>query len=256
MVSTNLTTFLDDPAKWGAELNPPPSFDVLGYQEKLNQIAGLSRGKPIVKLFWGGNVTEKVWKEFANGIPTKFENEPLFHIKRPHPILLDYQKIPIRRWILTQRTEPEQYGYGDDSDNTVTDETGQTRLMGYKPKEFYTPYIFIGDHSICPKDCSERKRCYGDYKLPSQAELDLVAEHCYLARQDGFNVNPYQRITQPDIAKGESEIKSKLQAEKEKKNAELDLQSLDWFRTHGHRLRTDFPKGRFIFLGQNQTTKI
>ena len=86
--------------------------------------------------------------------------------------------------------------------------------------------------------------------------MDLVAEHCYLARQDGFNVNPYQRITQTDIAKGESEIKSRLQTEKEKKNEELDAQSLDWFRTHGHRLRTDFPKERFIFLGKNQTTKI
>lgn len=247
-----ITKLRDNPKDWTADYTPALSFDVVSYQHELDKIAGKSRGHSILKLFWGGIETEQRYSKWANGVPIESTQEPKFYARKKHPLLLDFQKVPIRRWIIAQRTEPEQYGYG--KEDTFTDEYGVVKPMVEKPREgYYDAYIYIGDHSLCPIDCSDKKLCFGDYKEPSLDELSLVLEHTFRLMQDK-TTNPYKPLTAEDVERFGLEYKKEKQAKDEAYDKEFDERSFDWWKTHGHRITSDDPSvikhGKYHDLGR------
>lgn len=205
----------DRPKYWTTGYSEPP----LGFGEKLqkqyqnalNAIAGKSRDRPILLLEWGGNAKTKKYVEWSKltGLPLEEREEPKYKLRRESEVLPGvYLFYPIRRWIISQRQEPEQYGYGNDDDITFENELGLKNKAAEKEKELYTPLIYIGDHTYCPPKCCEDKLCVGDYKNPSMDELNWIAEKTWLLQKERI-VDPYSQLTPEDMAKIAKEIPKK-----------------------------------------------
>lgn len=240
----------DPPSKWTADWAVPfTTFDVNDYQDKLNKIAGFSRGEPILKLEWGGTASYEVYTEWVHGSPLSSVLAPKYAIRR---IVNGVElKIPIRRWVIAQRAELEQLDRPK-----FTDERGITKPMGELNRSGeYTPYIFVGDHTYCAPDCCAKKICVGDYKDPGEAELSLIRKHTALLNLE-FEGNPYSKVNSEFKEKIDRDVAYDEKKRKEKENEKFDEQSLEWFRLHGHRLSdsatpTTLKHGKFIDLGAN-----
>lgn len=212
---------------WSRDFVSAPPFSVSEYQERLNAICGKSRGYPIMKLEWGGNATiVKHDRWDSSGTPTHSIIMPRFAVPRKHEFLDHAEYIPIRRWIISERCEPEQYRPDDNSDNTFTDENGVVCTAAEKPHQFYTPYIYVGDHSKCPPNCCEFKLCLGDYKHPDAAELDLLLEVTYSLKTEFFG-NPYAPINEGQLARINKEHQSKAETRLEAEQTSFDEESRD-----------------------------
>lgn len=218
MILTTKHKWRDNPADWTTDYVPyPDGFgerEKEAYQTLINSITGLSRDKPILRLEWGGE--EKVTrydKWDSSGNPIHLIEEPKYKARRESRIIPGvYHFLPMRRWVIAQRQEPEQYGYGDDSDNTYTDEFGVTKKPAEKPTELYTPLIFIGDHSKCEKDCCATRLCPGDYKHPGIPELDWIREKTKLLYKE-FKADPYSPLSPADISRIIRENQPKISLE-------------------------------------------
>lgn len=246
-----MTSFQDNYLDWTGQFVSAPPFDISAFQNQLNRITGLSRGLPILKLEWGCDAKVRKFSKWANGVPIESEDQPKFYFERYHPLILQVIKVPVRRWVITQRTEPEQYGYGDNSDNTFTDEYGSNNLLADKPKDGdYTPYIFVGDHSKCPIDCCKHKLCYGDFKEPNWAELEIITEHTFKLQKE--QIKPYQKLGREDYERIALENKNEQERRQVEADILTDLQSKDWWNTHGHRITSDDPSvlknGKYHFI--------
>lgn len=221
-------------ADWDETYSPQPSFDVKSYQEKLDQVCGKSRGESIMKLFWGGSETiVKYTKWGPDGQPTAVETVPRFAIPRTSAIFGLRIYIPVRRWIICERMEPEQLGVGDETDNTFIDERGVKCYAGDKTdkKHLYVPYIYVGDHSKCPDDCCKDRVCLGDYKTPDQAELDYLLECTYNLHKD-FKGDPYSTLSDEILAEINREYQSKEEKRLETEEIDFEAESKDLYNTH------------------------
>lgn len=169
----------DDWRDWPAEYTPAPDFDRVEFQQKLDDIAGLSRGRSILRLEWGGEEQVSRYGALDEGSakPSEIVFEPKYKLRRWY--LGAKVLVPFRRWVIAQLMEWEEYGYGDDTQTTFIDEQGVLRRAADKPRDFYTPLIYVGDHGKCPKDCCDEKLCPGDFKHPGAAELMWVMEKTY-----------------------------------------------------------------------------
>lgn len=187
----------------------------------------------------------------ATGIPILAVPVPKHAIPRVDSNTGLEVKIPIRRWIITQLQEPEQYGYGDDSDMYFTDENGAACKVAEKDSELYTPLIYIGDHSKCPDNCCEGRICLGDYKHPGRAELEWVKETTFDLRKN-YKHNPYEPLSQSALDEIERDIKYTREKKREKIDEGFDLRMKEWFKVHGHRLTSDDPSvlthGKYKFF--------
>jgi len=256
MITLAKSAIKDHWSDWDEKFIPAPEFDVQSFQEKLNEIAGKSRGNPILKLEWGGDATVTKYTAWDSwGKPTNLLINPRFAIPRRHPIL-DYEMyIPIRRWIITERAEPEQTRPDDDFDNTFTDENGVVCKAGEKTVETYLPYIYVGDHSKCPPNCCETSLCLGDYKPPGNAELNYIREVTYKLVTE-FYTDPYNPLNEAQMAKIRREQRDKREKRREAALNEFDDESRDIFNVTKHRLTSDDPtvhsKGRFHFFKDNK----
>lgn len=212
---------------WDEKLTPPPTFNVEAFQEKLNTIVGKSKGEPIMKLEWGGNATITQYTQWGvGGNPTKAEIRPRFAIPRTHP-LMDYRMyIPVRRWIISERSEAGQRRPWDNSDNEFTDENGvvcQAADKSHHGHE-YLPYIYVGDHSKCPPDCCAERLCLGDYKTPGDAELSYLAK-CTRSLETDFFCDPYNPLSEVQIAKINREQKEIQEKRLESQENDFDYES-------------------------------
>lgn len=243
IIVPKLSISRDHPSKWESEFYPAPDgVDVEAFQKRLNQIAGVSHtGEPILRLEWGGTAFEMVHIEWnALGMPTRTERRPKYKFLRPNPITQVAEEIPIRRWIISERSEPEQYRAHDDSD-MYFEEMGVKKKRQEKPQHgWYAPLVIIGDHRSCPPDCSDNKLCFGDYKEPSEDELDWVREATYFVQTQKDRIDPRKPID-----KGWAEETARKETRKAKRKAALDLHkhmedhAKDFLRTHGHRFTQD-----------------
>lgn len=138
----------DSPSSWDEGFVDAPYFPVKEYQDRLDQIAGKYGNQSVLRLEWGGAERVLSPTKWANGVPIENEWRPKHAMKRKHEYLIGVLVfIPIRRWIITQWQTPHQLQ--SDVDETFTDETGTSNLVGKKPREGdYTPLIYIGDHSV------------------------------------------------------------------------------------------------------------
>lgn len=229
---------------------PPPAFNIAVYQEKIDAITGKSRGEPILRLEWGGDAyitRHDVWDEF--GQPLSSVKLPRFALSRTHPVdssLVEY--IPIRRWIITQRQEPEQIEH---ESNTFTDNRGVTCEIGDKPLADYTPLIYVGDHSQCSPDCCSERICLGDYKEPDNAELEWIAAATQKLHAE-FKADPYSADNEMVVNDFVRDEIYKKEKEQEAADADYELYFKDWWKTHGHRITTDDPSvlqhGKYKFF--------
>lgn len=237
---------------WDHNYVEAPSFNVEAYQQRLNEIAGFSRDQPILKLMWGGSeYITKYYEWDSFGTPQKSHKIPRFALHRKNPILGCMEYIPIRRWIIVERAEPETYDYDDPkAGNVFTNEYGIECQIAEKPRDFYTPYIYVGDHSKCSSDCCKDRICLGDYKIPGVDELDLVLEHTWKAARDR-SVNPYGTLSSDEVEQLTKEAEYKRSLLKQKIDDEMDYEAKNWFHVHGHRITEDDPtvlaKGKFKF---------
>jgi hypothetical protein len=179
MASVRTVAWKDPPDRWPQQYSAPPEFDRAQYQQQLDSITGLSRERSILRLEWGGE--ERIMRYGAmdpgSPDPTGVVYEPKFKLRKTiHGIQI---LVPFKRWVITQLAEWEEYGYGDDSQTTFYDETGALRRAAEKPRDLYTPLIYVGDHRFCLKDCCEKRICPGDYKAPDTAELFLIMDKTY-----------------------------------------------------------------------------
>lgn len=254
MIIVPKATIKDHPKDWVSDWYPQPEFDVEDYQSRLNRITGLSRGQPIVRLEWGGTAYEMVHTQWdAWGNPTKTEPRPRHKLLRPSSIYgMPAKEIPIRRWILTEICEPERYRSEDNSDVMFEDTDGVKKQKIVKPKRgYYTPILVIGKHDVCPPDCSDRRLCYGDYKAPSYDELLWVKEAwANILKEKARDM--HRAMTNAEA--GEIAAKANKESAEDEEKAFIERTddfSLDWLRTHGHRLKDEFLNGKYIFLGEN-----
>lgn len=218
MVFIAKSAIKDDWMNWPAEYCAAPDFDRAEYQRKLDDITGLSRGRSILRLEWGGE--EQVAKygaiEFGHPSPSQLIYEPKYKLRRTY--LGAKVLVPFRRWVIAELMEWEEYGYGDDSQATFTDEAGVLRKAAPKPRDLYTPLIYVGDHRKCPKNCCATKLCPGDFKNPDSAELFWILEKTYLLKSERIK-DPRQR----DFTEAQrQQILSEYSAKQERSDETLD----------------------------------
>lgn len=239
---------------WDRHFEPKPVFDDQAYQEKLNAIAGFYNNMPILKLEWGGDTKVKKFNQWDEvGLPIEEIILPKYALKRPmivDPTLIEY--IPIRRWVIAQYQSPGQYNFGDDSDNTFTDERGINCLIDSKSSEGrYEPLIYVGDHLLCPSNCCEHKICLGAYKDPSEAELEWIRWATQQLAKE-FKQDPDKPVSEELINKHRRDAQYKADKIREEKDEDLDYYWKDWHKTHGHRLTTEDPSvlkhGKYKFF--------
>lgn len=227
-------------ADWTESYVPAPPFNVKEYQEKLDDVCGVSRDVSIMKLEWGGDATIAKYTEWdAFGKPSRAEIVPRFAIPRTHATFGTRVYIPVRRWIISELKEPEQSLPDDDFDNTFTDEYGATCRVSEKPIYQYVPYIYVGDHSKCPPNCCKERLCLGDYKAPGKAELDYLLKCTYNLKKDFF-CDPRSIQTDAQLEKINREIRDKQEKRRETLENDLNDESKDWFNAHGHRIKDDY----------------
>lgn len=235
---------------WDEKFISAPEFDVNLYQEKLNTVCGKSRGEPIMKLIWGGDATITKYTGWnSSGEPIKADIIPRFAIPRTHPIFGHKMYIPVRRWIICERSEPEQRLPDDNSDNKFTDENGITCEVADKTQHAheYLPYIYVGDHSKCPPDCCSERLCLGDYKHPDNAEIDYLIECTYKLRKDFF-CDPYSPVNKAQVARILKEYNDEQEKRREAEEIDLEAENKEWLKTHGHNLADyNFKQPIYIF---------
>lgn len=237
---------------WDTNFVPAPVFNVKEYQEKLDSIAGKSRGQSILKLIWGGAAFSVEYTKWEGHSPIASVRKPKFALYKKVNGVEKY--IPIRRWIIAQRQEAEQL-----EEPTFQDERGVNKPLAPIQFEDYSPYIYIGDHSLCSPDCCRDRICLGDYKAPGPEELHLVLEHTYKLASE-FEGNPYLAINPELQDKIDRDVAYSEEKRREKHMDDFDYESREWFRIHGHRLDdsatpTTLKHGKYLDMGANNARR-
>lgn len=214
----------DRVSTWTPEMvRPYTTFDRAAYQKKLDEIARLTQaGESILMVEWCGNASWLKGEKNEFGQIVNYKPVPRFAIKSMKPETFG-QPIPIRRWAILQNTDPGQLDAMGGKNHDV---------LKVEEKGFYTPWIFVGDHSKCQNCGQDGKTCFGDYKDPDDAELQYIIE-CTLDMLNDKNApDPRKGVSGADAAAylppapDEKEIEAKAEAENEEF---ID----DWIGTHG-----------------------
>lgn len=232
----------DKPSTWTTDFVPHPSFDAEDFQKRIDRAAGLSRGNSIIKLVWGGDAKKRIftkWEYLAAPVDYKDVPEFAFHRKAKNSVRAE--KIPIRRWFLTERHEPEQYAADNDADAYFSDGSGYSKQLREKPREgFYTPLLLIADHSKCPQNCGAEAVCLGDYKDPSEEEILWLKKGAAWIKDNAVIFNPRKAMnaqnTQMVLEHHERRILALDEALLEAEMMQYEMEMRDWWRTHGNRL--------------------
>lgn len=268
---TKTPAALDNPSRWNQYLKP--WFDEVRFQDQINQRVGLNRdGKPLLRLVWGQNVWQRMFKE----------STPRYWTRR---LRKEYWTVP--RWILERRMEPEQYmaaweqkryamedprdqycvacGCGDiriiEVPSVVVNAApklvntcercggttfkGRSVDRGEAPKEYYIFSYLIAEHSThhingWPQCCdisyhTDRSRCWGKYRQPNDDDLDLVSQAMRAMEADKF-IDPYAPLTLSQL------VEAELAANKQVERAQLEFEEYersmirDFNKLHGHRI--------------------
>lgn len=203
----------DNPKDWPAEYCLPyGSFNVKNYQEKIDNIAGKSRGRSILRLVWGASQEIAIfryseWDSFGRAISEV--REPKYKIRRDGALAGMILHVPVRRWIIEQLQEPEQYRIDEEEDTKFENEHGVTCKVAEKPTEMYTPLIYVGDHSVCEPNCCAKRLCLGDFKEPDQAELNWITRSTFQLSQEFNSKDPYRPFNDFDVARAAREAEDK-----------------------------------------------
>lgn len=176
---------LNDPLSWGASDWSCPLSDeqVAAFQARIDSVVGTSRGESIVKLAW--NADKRYWREICTnwdsvGKPTEFIKRPIVlykSVREPNGKLL--HDIPVPRWLLLTRLEPEQYAgtWARDSKVWMPDRQQYVQVKPEVPPAggWYVWLMTIADHDqwCCSQAAEEDRSCYGLYADPGRGILEL-----------------------------------------------------------------------------------
>lgn len=225
-----------------------PWFDVEAFQERINDRVGLHNDRPIVRLVWGQDITQRTFGEETPRYWTR-------RLRRGSEFI--WYTVP--RWILESRLEPEQYTDAWNATRySLTDPTEggghrcndcgsstEPQLLGGKvyctdcagtnvsggvvidkgppPPELYQYMTDCSEHegitdpiSGWPACCTRRYytdkgRCWGSYRSPGDLELKVVSEMAAVLNSSKSN-DPRRPLTKTELA--EAELAANMQVER------------------------------------------
>lgn len=176
---------LNDPFTWGASDSTCPLSDeeVAAYQARIDSVIGTTRGNSIAKLVWNGD--KRYWRDIC--IAWDSTGRAIEFIKRPIVLYRTARKnngqflydIPVPRWLLLTRLEPEQYAgtWARDSRVWFPDRSQYVQVKPDVPPEngWYVWFMTIADHDkwCCPQAAEEDRTCYGLYADPGRGVREL-----------------------------------------------------------------------------------
>lgn len=235
-------TALNNPSRWHQQLKP--WFDVVGYQRRIDQIVGVNRdGKSIIRLVWGQEVWQRVFNEETPRYWTRRLKVPGGH---------KYWTVP--RWMLEKRMEPEQYAEAWEASRwSITDpDTGKPVDKGPAPPEFYSFAYLCAEHESVDQTTgwahcctrayyTDRSRCWGRYRPPSDDDLQLIAQAVRQMEADKYR-DPYRPLTTAELA--EIELTANMQVERAQEEFEAYEAELmrEAIKLHGWRIFEHSPK--------------
>lgn len=212
---------LDTPARWNRYLKP--WLDVEGWQRRIDQIVGLNkRGQSIIRLVWAQDATQYI---FGEEIPRYWTRRQKREGKQV------WWTVP--RWVFEKRLEPELYV---DSWNATrhfyTDDAGNALDKGPAPDEYFTWMMECARHEEPGSDgwpacCTrafytDRSRCWGSYRSPSDDDLDLLRQAVRQMESDPYS-DPYSPLSYAQLC--ELEVAANKQVERAEEHlAELGRQ--------------------------------
>lgn len=191
---------LDIQSEWYAN-DPPPFFDLAGFQERLDLRAGKNiNGESIVKLFWAPFCTTR---GFGQEMPA--------HWVERKPNGEGWQYATVKRYMLKVRLEPETYvNAWDAARYSFHDpETGELWDTGEAPTEYYDHLYTIADHDPLESCCarlfqsylktkSGQTVCYGYFRNPNDSDLQRV-EKALQEREAKAARDPYAPLTPAEM---------------------------------------------------------
>jgi hypothetical protein len=216
---------LNNPKVWDQAI-PAPSFNMVGYQSRIDSIVGKSpSGAPIVKLAWTHDVYDLMFgkRVYRYGVKDG--------AVRPF--------IP-PRFVLMQRHERGQYWDSWNASRFIEDPgTGEIHDRGEPPAEMYTHLKTIANHNdFCCKFAwqEDRANCFGEYREPGDDTLAALKQ-ARDERDARPYTNPHEPLSEADIALAMAEG-AKQAAEQKAKSAQLAREMWDdYYKLYGHKAR-------------------
>lgn len=228
----------DIPDTWAnSEIhNSPTSVDVFDYQQKINQICGLTPGgKSAVSLSWCPAI-ENYSKYFCEWNLAGFGTKT--HLRGTYKYLTLYDPqgnpidVPPPRWALKQWQSGAQYNATDDMtrwQKTVRGSQSAVReVRPAHPKEGrYIPMLIIAKHGgQCCKEAKENKSiCYGEYRAPDDAYLEILRQAVKVRETEGGQ-NPNEPISQKTLMQAAAEA-AKIEEQKRLETSKVINEVLD-----------------------------
>lgn len=228
------------PSTWAsAEVySPPSSFDVAGYQTKIDEILGLSEtNRPIVRLVWAGD-RQKCYSKFAAGwnadgsaaiweTRAKYKYASL-QVPGTGSDIID---IPPPRWVFEQFNHPGQYEATWHATRFVD---GREQRPGPPEGGYYSELYTIahhGDFKCCEKVAQEKMVCWGMYREPDEKDLQILREAKFKREADRF-VDPAKPLDAKTL-----DILGKQTAEEiAKRDAEIEAEVAEYIDEHAFEL--------------------
>jgi len=200
--------------------SPPASFDVAGFQGKLDAVAGLSETNlPVVRLVWAGDRKRcyskfyVTWKSDGMGLASELRAKYKYaSMMIPHTT--DVIDIPPPRWILEEYEHPGQYMA---SWEQARFQQGREIRPAPPPNGYYSWLLTIADHGE-KKCCEEAEKnkvvCWGNYRDPDAVDIETIREAVFKREQDRFidTTKPLDDLTLDILGKETEERVAKHQA--------------------------------------------
>lgn len=247
--------YFDNPVRW-IESQTRPVFDIGKFQKQLDEIAGISRGRSIVKLVWIPEWTENIPIEWgALGYPSVYETRPVEWCYS----IDDYQKVTYiapPRWAFLE-LQSDANTHAVNSDLWAFDPYDEQPVMiGDTNREaVYTLWDYLAPHDTDGFCCKSAKkageRCYGYYQEPIEFYLNEVKRVVRERERDAL-IDPTKPMDIEQMLRVQKPVYDKL-AVAEKKREEIEEQFWkDEFNTHGFSIISDDPSvkkhGRYHFV--------
>jgi hypothetical protein len=195
-IESRASDLLNNPLKWGQYIPPPAEVDEKDFQKRIDQVAGVSptSGMSVLKLVWGWHALVRL-----NG---EWRQRYAFHsVTLPSGDVVD---IAVPRWFLEELLEPVQYWEEWEKTRWTVDERTQTvvdSLGSPPPNGTYVAAFPIAQHEHNKKCClrrwaADRRRCVGDYRPPSDQDLEMIQKAVRLREEAKQHNRPDEAVPQ------------------------------------------------------------
>ena len=169
-------------------MRPPHSFTEnarVAYQKRIDSVVGTTKGgRPIIKLAWAPD--EMRWRPYSLETAAPGYTFPIFVAIKDE----EGNEIAAPRWVLLERSEPEQYGPTWEQGRYGVHDGKVWDWKGPCPAERYTELWrhVVHDGRCCPCkgdqcDCTDVD-CWGLYVDPNDALLEKIGRWVEITTSD------------------------------------------------------------------------